>query len=315
MPFTLAHLSDVHLGPLPSVKPVHLFSKRVTGYINWRRNRAAHITSGTLATLVNELDRAKPDHIAVTGDLTNLALEEEIANAAVWLQSLGPADAVTAVPGNHDAYVPGALDRAVSAWKVNMQGEDFGEEKTDHDFPFIRVREPVAVIGVNSAVATAPFMASGRLSSRQAKGLERELEKAGEKGLFRVVLIHHPPVRNATKPQKRLYGIKLFHDAVKKHGAELVLHGHTHLPQRNFISGPEGRHVPVIGVPAGGQGPGHGKPPGAFNLFHIEGEAGAWSCRFEEHSVTGQTGLVKVTHSRWLHGDPAEAVTSGSGNP
>ena len=39
MTLRLAHISDVHLGPLPKVKRSELFSKRITGYVNFRRNR------------------------------------------------------------------------------------------------------------------------------------------------------------------------------------------------------------------------------------------------------------------------------------
>ena len=37
--FTLAHLSDIHLAPLPKLNPLELFSKRGLGYINWLRKR------------------------------------------------------------------------------------------------------------------------------------------------------------------------------------------------------------------------------------------------------------------------------------
>ena len=114
MVFKLAHISDVHLGPLPKVRAIDLVSKRITGYINWKRNRAAHMESATLERIVTAMKAEAPDHVAVTGDLTNLALDAEIANAALWLESLGPAADVSVVPGNHDAYVPGALAKAAA---------------------------------------------------------------------------------------------------------------------------------------------------------------------------------------------------------
>jgi 3',5'-cyclic AMP phosphodiesterase CpdA len=298
MAFVLAHISDVHLGPLPAVRITDLLSKRITGYINWKRNRASHLIDETLGQMVDAMQRQKPDHIAMTGDLTNLALDAEIAGAAVWLQSLGAADRVSAVPGNHDAYVRGALAKAVAAWSANMTGDGDDIRRTKNGFPYIRRRGPVAIIGVNSAVATAPFLASGIFTTRQAKGLAEALDITGGEGLFRVILIHHPPVRHAATPQKRLYGIRLFQKTVREHGAELVLHGHTHLPQRHFISGKDKNPVPVIGVPAGGATPGGSRPGAAFNLFRIAGEPGQWTCRFEEHSLTGKTSATAVTDRR-----------------
>ena len=37
--FTLAHLSDVHLGPLPPVGARHWNVKRLLGWLNWQRSR------------------------------------------------------------------------------------------------------------------------------------------------------------------------------------------------------------------------------------------------------------------------------------
>ena len=303
MTLRLAHISDVHLGPLPNVRALDLMSKRITGYINWKRNRASRMAGETLGQLIDAMKARNPDHIAVTGDLTNLALDAEIASGAIWLQSLGGPSAVSAVPGNHDAYVPGALAKVVRAWKPWMSGEPTGAPMTKHGFPYLRIRGQVAIIGVNSAVATAPVLASGILTGRQAKGLAHILDHAREKGLFRVILIHHPPVRNAATPQKRLYGIGLFQKVVRDHGAELVLHGHTHVPQRNWIAGADGAQVPVFGVPAGGQTPGGKRPAAAFNLFDIDGEPGAWRCGFQEHSLTGKTGKTAITDRRILYGE------------
>jgi 3',5'-cyclic AMP phosphodiesterase CpdA len=301
MAFRLAHISDVHLAPLPDVRMLDLFSKRITGYINWKQNRAVHMAGGTVGQLVTAMAKQMPDHIAVTGDLTNLALDSEIVNAAAWLGELGnPAD-VSVVPGNHDAYVRGALSKAVTAWKENMTSEAAGITVTRSGFPYLRQRGPAAIIGVNSAIATAPFMASGIFTRRQARGLGQLLERARNAGLFRVILIHHPPVRRAATAQKRLYGIRLFQSVIREHGAELVLHGHTHLPQRNEILGPGRLAIPVIGVPSGAEAPGGKHPAAAFNLFEIDGRPGHWSCSLEEHSLTGKTGLAAVTDRRVLY--------------
>ena len=50
--FRLAHISDIHLSPLPALSLRELVSKRITGYINWRSNRKGSMTEGTLDTLV-----------------------------------------------------------------------------------------------------------------------------------------------------------------------------------------------------------------------------------------------------------------------
>src|SRR6185312_15806218 len=100
--FTLAHLSDVHLQPMPPVGLGHWRPKRVLGYVNWVRNRKGVHLRQTIDLLASDMAAQKPDHIAVTGDLVNIGLPQEHALALAWLRDLGPADCVTVVPGNHD---------------------------------------------------------------------------------------------------------------------------------------------------------------------------------------------------------------------
>ena len=108
-PFVLAHLSDPHLGPLPRPGARELASKRLIGYINWRRNRHRIHRRDALDAITRDLRGEQPDHVAVTGDLVNIALPAEFVHARHWLEVLGrPAD-VSVVPGNHDAYVATAV--------------------------------------------------------------------------------------------------------------------------------------------------------------------------------------------------------------
>lgn len=286
--FRLAHFSDIHLGPLPAITYRELASKRITGYINWRRNRRHHIQDGIAERLIEDLRRRPHDHIAVTGDLVNLALDGEIEMARLWLEALGPQADVSLVPGNHDAYVPGALDRACRAWGGWMTGDGANRPMNRHAFPFLRRRGPLAVIGTSSARATAPFLASGTFSSRQAESLADLLDRTGREGMFRIVLIHHPPVRGATASHKRLFGIGRFQSVLRDHGAELVLHGHTHLPTTHWIEGRDGA-VPVVGVAAAGQATGSARPAAQYNYLEIGERHGNWHVRLTRRGITGPT--------------------------
>src|SRR5580693_4197362 len=87
--FTLAHFSDPHLPPLPKPRLSELAGKRVLGYLNWTRNRHKYYRREVLDALVRDLQAERPDHIAVTGDLVNLALPAEFAPARAWLRSVG----------------------------------------------------------------------------------------------------------------------------------------------------------------------------------------------------------------------------------
>lgn len=286
--FRLAHLSDVHLGPLPDVDYRELASKRITGYVNWQRNRRRHMRESVLDMIVADLKAARPDHIVVTGDMVNLALDREIEMAKAWLEMLGPPQEVSIIPGNHDAYVPGALDKSCRAWGAWMAG-DGAAPLTDcrSAFPYMRVRGEVALIGASSARASAPFMATGYFRHKQAGRLGALLDRAGAEDLLRVVMIHHPPVRGAAAAHKRLFGITLFQRTVKRHGADLVLHGHTHEPTLYRIEG-RGGPIPVVGVAAAGEAFGSRRPLAQYNLIDIErAKGGGWHIQLTRRGMTG----------------------------
>jgi len=272
--FRLIHLSDPHLGPLPKVRVRDLASKRILGYVNWRRNRARSLGSSIEAELVAAIAAERPDHVVVTGDLVNIALSAEYLNARFFLDRLGPAGTVSAIPGNHDAYVPGGARRAGEVW-ADFMSADAGETS---GWPYVRRRGEVALVGVSTAGATGPFMATGTFSKAQAKRLAALLGDLGREGLCRVVLLHHPPVKGATAWHKRLIGASRFRDVIAREGAELVLHGHTHQPTRLALAGPRGE-VPVLGVPAATQRPGGHRPAAGFNLFEIEKADGGFVIR------------------------------------
>lgn len=281
--FTLAHISDVHLGPLPNLTFLELLSKRITGYVNWHRSRGKNLFGNTLELLLEEIVKVRPNHLAITGDLVNLAADIEFEAATTWLHAFPRATEVSVVPGNHDAYVPGALDDAVRLWKPWMSGDAPRED--GEVFPYLRLRDKIALIGLSTATASPPFMASGFFGPNQARRFERILKETGEAGYFRVVMIHHPPIRGAAANYKRMIGIRRFAAAVHMDGAELVLHGHTHLNSTYWLNGRTGK-IPVVGIASGSQMFGGRKPPSAYNLFHIDGERGNWSLRKERFSMT-----------------------------
>jgi 3',5'-cyclic AMP phosphodiesterase CpdA len=231
-----------------------------------------------LVALVTHLRDQHPDFTAVTGDLVNVALNAEITRAHGWLRSLGPEDKVCVSPGNHDAYVPGAIERARKVWGNYMVGERVDEEP----FPYVRRVGEMAIIACSSAVPTPPWMASGRIGNGQAERLARVLKLLGEAGYFRVVLIHHPPNLEAAHWRYGLYGGNRFRTIIEQAGAELILHGHTHRSSMHSVHGPDGE-VPVIGVAAAGAALGGGAhDPARYNLFRVERTGNAWSCTMRE---------------------------------
>ncbi|CTQ51982.1 Calcineurin-like phosphoesterase superfamily domain protein [Roseibium album] len=300
--FKLAHISDPHLGPLPDPKLLQLFSKRILGYLNWQRNRSKIMGANYLEQLVVDMKSAAPDHIAVTGDLVNIALPLEITGARAWLEEIGEPEDVSVVPGNHDAYVPGAFRKARSAWWPYMCGDNeanltAAKAREEATFPYVRRRDGVALIGVTTGRASAPWFATGRVGSEQSKRLRQILEDLGREGLFRVVMLHHPPFRQATRWHKRLSDASRVRTVVKRAGAELILHGHTHIDSFEAIEGPNGP-VAVVGVPSATSAPGGKKPAARYNLFEIEKTGTGWTCRMEEHGFEEPNTPVRLLVER-----------------
>ena len=276
---TLAHISDIHLSPMPPIALRDLVGKRLTGYLNWKLRRNEELNSETLASLVAHLQGQNADFTAVTGDLVNLALDFEMDRAAKWLQALGGADKVAVCPGNHDAYVAGALESAQRAWGNYMHGETLD----GHVFPFVRRIGELAVVSCSSAVPTRPFLAIGRFDEAQAERLSRILKVMGEADYFRVVMIHHPPNAELQHPSFGLKGNKLFRQVIAENGAELILHGHTHRSSIHSIPGNK-HEVPVVGVAAASAAQGGTlDDPARYNLFRIERSGEGWSCTMREY--------------------------------
>jgi 3',5'-cyclic AMP phosphodiesterase CpdA len=271
--FVLAHVSDPHLAPLPRPHWSELIGKRATGFANWRRSRRFIHRADVLARVTADLRASAPDHIAITGDLVNISGIEEYAPARVWLESLGRRRDVTLVPGNHDDYVRGAAPHFRSHWGEFMRDDDI----TKIGFPFVRRRGPLALIGLSSAVPTAPFMATGRLGDEQIMLLAELLDRCKCEEFFRVVLVHHPPLSSSRRHFKRLIDGPKFRAVVARHGAELVLHGHDHRHSLIHLEGP-GHPIPAVGVPSASQVRRAGRDPPGYNLCLIEGQAGAWRC-------------------------------------
>ena len=289
--FTLAHLSDPHLPPLPRPRPLELANKRVFGYLNWTRNRHRYHRRDVVDVLMSDMQAQVPDHIAVTGDLVNLALEAEFAPALAWLKNVGPPERVTVVPGNHDAYVRATRNRFAETFASYLAGDDAAAG--GEAFPALRRRGPIALVGVSSAVPTPPLMATGWLGRKQIEALEHLLAALAAEPVFRILLIHHP-LRSSAR-NKRLTDSSDLLALLKRYGVEMVLHGHDHVHSTIRIDGPNGSAIPAIGVPsASAYAHGH-YPHAAYNLFSIARDGDGWRC---QQMVRGINDALQVREIR-----------------
>lgn len=220
-----------------------------------------------------DLARQEADHVALTGDLTNVGLPGEIEAAVPWLEALGGPDHVSLVPGNHDAYAAPIEPRGFAAWTDYMVEPGIEADASGYRFPYVRRAGPLALIGLCSALPTAIGLASGRLGAEQRARLGARLDALAQERCCRVVLIHHPPVPAGQAARRRLTDAVALRELLARHGAELVLHGHTHRPSLERIEGPVGP-IPVVGVASASA---RGRKPGrraSYHLYRFEPDAG-----------------------------------------
>lgn len=260
--------------------------KRLVSGLAWRR-KGHHHRAEVLATLIADIAATRPDHIAVTGDLTNFSTEAEYAAATTWLGTLGHATEVTVSPGNHDALVGSADAGRFAPWRAWLGDDGDG-------FPFVRRRGPAAILNLCSAIPTPVHLAQGQLGPGQIARLEGELTAARQAGLCRIVLIHHPVADGVVKDRKALTDRGALQAMLLGAGAELILHGHAHRSTVSSVAGPQGP-IPVLGVPSA-------------SMSHGRGEAARW----HEIAITPrETGFDIAITARGIQPDGTMASLGG----
>ena len=263
---TLAHVSDLHGTPVVVVRRRDFAGKRFFGLLSWRHKRRFVHRPEVLEALARDLDATRPDHIAVTGDLTNVATAEEFPEARGWLDRFGGPERVSVVPGNHDAYVGIARERSWDLWSEYLRSDDPAGAL---EFPTLRVRGELALVGVSSAVPTALFLATGWVGEAQLGRLERRLVALRDAGLCRVVLIHHPVTQGAISKRRELRDAPALRALLARVGAELVLHGHGHRTLFGSLPGPSGE-IPVVGVRSASDGTDRPERRAQYHVYEIE---------------------------------------------
>jgi 3',5'-cyclic AMP phosphodiesterase CpdA len=298
--FTLAHLSDLHLSSLAGVGLRALLGKRILGYVSWRRKRRHEHRIDVLDALRIDVQAERFDHIAVTGDLTHLGLPHEFREAATWLARLGNPEGITVVPGNHDAYVRESWGDTFAQWSAYMQGDDAdAARRSDDAFPSLRLRREVALIGLSTARPSAPFLARGRLGERQLQRLDQLLEQTGRAGLFRIVLLHHPPAAHTVRWRKSLQDGAALRDVLARHGAELVLHGHAHFSAATYLDAARGR-ILAIGVPSASAIGRKVDRHATYHVYRIARADGRWRLRVSVRAFSLDRGRFVPENGRRL---------------
>jgi 3',5'-cyclic AMP phosphodiesterase CpdA len=277
MRFRLAHLSDLHIGPMPPLTPRALWGKQALGYLSWRVRKQRIHRPEVLAALREDVLAQAPDHVAITGDLVNIALPAEFVQAAAWLRALGPPEWISVVPGNHDATIRSAQRQPLTHWGAYMRSDRPGQ---DGAFPYLRRRGPLAIIGLSTAIPSPWGFATGWLGGEQLQALDRLLEPLAGENCWRVLLLHHPPLEGISSWRKRLIDAAALRRILATRAVDLVLHGHEHVPTSGTLEGRNGR-IQVAGVPSCSSLDPRPRRRAQYQIHEIETAGGGWRCQVQ----------------------------------
>ncbi|MBI2394716.1 MAG: metallophosphoesterase [Deltaproteobacteria bacterium] len=278
----IAHFSDLHLLSLEGVPLKRFMNKRITGWAMLRLHRRSVHKPHAVRAVADEVKRAQIDHVTITGDLTNLALETEFELVRRFIEEdLGMhPEQVSVVPGNHDVYTRGSAEKRrfelyCGDW-IASDLPEFGVEHFGAKYPFVKLRGPVAVIGMSTAVPRSPLMAAGQFGSAQLDQLHKILHHPEVEKRTKVVLQHHPAHNLKNKVLAYLEGLHDSRHMIKKlarveHG--LILHGHSHIRVRRTIDTDVGR-IDVVGATSASLLSEHPHRHAGFNLYEFDDDTG-----------------------------------------
>lgn len=231
------------------------------------------IEGNAMATLITDLAKADVAATVVTGDFTMRARSHEFAAAAEALSAF-PSPTVV-VMGNHDVPLLNPLRRLASPYdrfRATM-GSDLDPIL---DLPGARIQ----------GLASMPRWRwkSGRISDRQADLIRSTFADAPEASA-RIVALHHPP---SSDDLETIAGRGDLEEALVDARVDIVLAGHTHVPQVNELQLRSGGRTHRILEVIAGTATSHrtrGVPrswwmlelvPGELRLFEHVGEGDLW---------------------------------------
>src|SRR5262249_8599424 len=242
----IAHITDLHVFSLEGVRPTDFLNKRWLGGLNLALGRRKKHAEGLLGAAVDAINQQGYEHVVVTGDLTNLSLDAEFRRAHALLTRLsGGRERVTILPGNHDVYT----EEAANQQRFERRFADFLPDPPS--WPLVRQLGggEITLVALKTAVPTPWGFASGRIGEEQRAKMEGALAVAQEARSFRLLALHHPPVRARGTELRNLSDRARLAKSLRRYGCELIIHGHDHRSQRHQLPGPNGP-IPIYGAPS-----------------------------------------------------------------
>ena len=243
---TIVHLSDLHFG---------------------------RIDEATIGPVTRAVEAARPDLVAVSGDLTQRAREEQFAAARKFLDALPRPQVV--VPGNHDVPL-------YRVWERFLAPLDNYRRHISRDLEPFYADDEVAVLGLNTARSLT--FKNGRVNERQVARV-RELLCPFPDEVIKIIVTHHPFDLPEGRHESDLVGrARMAMEALARCGADLLLAGHLHVAhtgrtaERYQISG----HSALVVQAGTATSTRHRGEANSFNVLrirhpHVQVERLVWS--------------------------------------
>ncbi len=236
---TIAHLSDLHFG------------------------RIAH--DAIVEVLMDEVNAANVDLVAISGDLTQRARPEEFQPAAAMIDRFEAP--VLVVPGNHDVY---PWWRPIARLRRPLQR--YRAYITSDLTPRFE-QNGVAVLGINTAHPHT--VKGGRIDATDLDAMRRYFA-AADRDAFNVLVIHHHLTKIralgrhdiARRAQEAL-------DTATEAGVDLILCGHlhiSHIEPVEIIPGQQRLVVASAGTATSSRGRKSNRSTNFYNLIEVEAD-------------------------------------------
>jgi len=221
---TIAQLTDLHL--LEDSYADRPFGPRARlSYLSFGRPLDPHERKRRAADALEEVRARNVDHLLITGDLTEDGhLEQFEILAELLIESRIPAERVTLVPGNHDAYSDGG------AFSAALRGPLKPYAATSLIGSALRFPD-VTIVPVSTAFHQSPLRSAGAIAPEELESLAGIAGDPSLVGQPLVLAQHHPPGRLLIPLLQWIDGLAehaVLSDLFDRCPHLHVLHGHTH---------------------------------------------------------------------------------------
>ncbi|MCL4671241.1 metallophosphoesterase [Burkholderia pseudomallei] len=324
--FVIIQISDIHFGSR------HYFSSLQIASDGVPESDKPSLAKYLVESLTGSNNPG--DFLAITGDVTQMALTEEFESAAACIQAIAGAlndggrnagKNFAIVPGNHDVnwniqqadpkarylgFTPYIRFRSNLGVHIDNQVEP---ERLYEIINLIDVCNCV-IVGFNSAVLEGPDDHRGYIGESQFKNAIQELNNlCGDRQPLKIAMMHHhlAPVSSLESSIKLadevLRDAAYIKTALLENGFNLVLHGHRHFSHEEMIdqSGDGGNKLLIVGCGSTGVvNSERDSQPLQYNRITIR--------RLRDKSVTTIT-VAKIffdpTRRRWLQSEDHKPKT------